>query len=1027
MRRVVLLAVALVVSMAGLAVTSSAHAAPPKDQPDPKAVAQAEGDPGTVEGAVAYPEDGPETWGYVSLYGWNADFDYFDYVDEAEVSTSSPGYAFTGVAPGTYYLRYDDYDDLYFPAWSQGATQSPSDPDQPGAFVVSSDQTVGTQLVPMPRNGGPVGGPAVTGTLTGVGGARLADAQVTAYAWDGSAFGPVAADMTEDDGSFRLVTPTGQQVTLGFEKRAYVPVFLGGGASLPAAPDAGNTVTVTEDDVAVGTVAMTSRPSTIGRVAGQAHDWCRTSTVPSNDDGSSAGIPVPFDMTFFGTPHDTLFVNNNGNVTFGSGLSDYTPSDLTGPTELPIIAPFFADVDTRGTNSWEVSYGTSPDGTKFCVNWADVGYYSYADDKLNTFQLILSSTENDPGRSEGDFDITFNYDRVLWETGEASDGVDGFGGTSAAVGFSGGTGQPGTFVQLAGSFVNGALLDGGANALVAGSQGATQPGRYVFPVRNEGLETLYGGLDGSVQTEDAEPVADAYVQVCVEAGNQCSYTHTTPQGAFSFPARPAGDQVVRVWPPSGDLFAGGGTATVAVGETTTMEPIVLAAPRGMPDNATLGGSTGTGDVPSVYYGDPLPLTVRGCAGVDSPTYTVLLEGRVVRGPLPLTEGPAGSYSAMIAPLYPLTGSAEIRTNVPGTCGGAETRFNVYIDPSGTVTDQWGRPVAEAIVTLLRSDTYNGDYTVVPDGSDVMSPSNRANPDTTDDAGFFRWDVTAGWYKVRVDANGCTSTTTDGMEVPPEKIDLLIRMQCSSAAPAPTTAPSVTGDPVVGSTITAAPGTWAEPLVEAGVELLRNGIPMASATHTLTAGDVGAVFTARSGAQRPDYVDVGQALTVTFTRATATSAPVTGRAAPSAQPTPGPSESPSPSPQPTAGPTPAPEQPVAEPVVASRTLLKVDRKKSTAKKTVVVVTLEVAAGGSTAGTVQLKAGKKVLATRTVAAGTTKVTFKLSAKKLEKLKGKAKGKGKKGKKRAKAKKAKVSVKAQFGGNAQTAGSVSRAVKL
>ncbi|QSR29343.1 hypothetical protein CFI00_02270 [Nocardioides sp. S5] len=181
-------------------------------------------------------------------------------------------------------------------------------------------------------------------------------------------------------------------------------------------------------------------------------------------------------------------MNNNGNVTFGSGLEQYTPSVLSGGTQFPIIAPFFADFDTTAEGSGLTTYGQSADGLTFCAQWLDLGYYEQHMDKTNSVQLVLQSAQGRPGRSPGDFDITFNYDRISWESGDASEGVAGLGGWSAAVGFSAGHGLPGSAFQMTGSFVNGAFLDGGPNALVSGSHGTTQPGRYVFEVRNAGFD-----------------------------------------------------------------------------------------------------------------------------------------------------------------------------------------------------------------------------------------------------------------------------------------------------------------------------------------------------------------------------------------------------------------------------------------------------------------------------------------------------------------------------------------------------------
>jgi Nidogen-like len=173
---------------------------------------------------------------------------------------------------------------------------------------------------------------------------------------------------------------------------------------------------------------------------------------------------------------------SNGNVTFNSTLGTFTPFGITGAS-IPIIAPFFADVDTRGAGSQPVTYGTGVvDGRNaFGVNWANVGYFPSATDKLNNFQLVLVD-RSDIG--SGNFDIEFNYDQVQWETGGASGGVNGLGGNSARVGFSNGTGNPGTFLELAGSGVNGAFLDGGSNSLIANRIGSDIDGRYIFAARN---------------------------------------------------------------------------------------------------------------------------------------------------------------------------------------------------------------------------------------------------------------------------------------------------------------------------------------------------------------------------------------------------------------------------------------------------------------------------------------------------------------------------------------------------------------
>jgi hypothetical protein len=68
----------------------------------------------------------------------------------------------------------------------------------------------------------------------------------------------------------------------------------------------------------------------------------------------------------------------------------------------------------------------------------------------------------------------------------------------------------------------------------------------------------------------------------------------------------------------------------------------------------------------------------------------------------------------------------------------------------------GRPLAGATVTLYAYDAETGSFLPVPDGDAIMAPINRANPDTTDEAGHFGWDLSAGIYKIRAEKAGCVA-------------------------------------------------------------------------------------------------------------------------------------------------------------------------------------------------------------------------------------------------------------------------------
>ena len=213
------------------------------------------------------------------------------------------------------------------------------------------------------------------------------------------------------------------------------------------------------------------------------------STLAPNDDDSTGLVPIGFTLNFFGTTYSNLYVNNNGNVTFDAAQWTYTPYPLLG-TGREIIAPFFADVDTR-IDSGVLTYGpgTVAGRAAFGVNWVDVNYYSvYSPDHTNRndFQLVIIDRSD---INPGDFDFWFNYDRIQWEAGEASGSTrQGCEGTAARAGWSNGSTAS---YELAGSGINGAFLDSGTcvaapgpNALIYHSLGSGVDGRYVFPVRN---------------------------------------------------------------------------------------------------------------------------------------------------------------------------------------------------------------------------------------------------------------------------------------------------------------------------------------------------------------------------------------------------------------------------------------------------------------------------------------------------------------------------------------------------------------
>lgn len=213
-----------------------------------------------------------------------------------------------------------------------------------------------------------------------------------------------------------------------------------------------------------------------------------------NDDGS-----MPINITsvfgaagldFFGNSYTTLFLNNNGNITFNSGFYGYNPSSISAGIGNPLIAAFWTDIDTRNA-AGQTSPGGTSQGTNqvyydldavngvLTFTWDDVGQYSNGT-VPNAFQIQLIS------RGNGDFDIIYRYEDINW-------------GANARAGYNSGTGTSFEFAQSG----TAAMLN------LEGTVGNTGiAGVYVFNVRDgvvstanndvidggAGMDRLIGGL-----------------------------------------------------------------------------------------------------------------------------------------------------------------------------------------------------------------------------------------------------------------------------------------------------------------------------------------------------------------------------------------------------------------------------------------------------------------------------------------------------------------------------------------------------
>ncbi|WP_028100338.1 nidogen-like domain-containing protein [Pseudoduganella violaceinigra] len=196
----------------------------------------------------------------------------------------------------------------------------------------------------------------------------------------------------------------------------------------------------------------------------------KLTNVAAVDDGSTlVNLAGGMKLGLNGTIFSSLFVNTNGNVSFGSGMSLFSPTAFNGNAySNSFLAPFFGDVDIRNGHG-SIGYGnTQFDGhNAFAVTWDKVGYYGSNDDKRNTFQLMLVD-RSDTGANN--FDFYYNYGALTWDQGDKARAGFHMVGTAADFEFKG-SGSPNK------------LLDAGSLALISGSNVGVV-GRYAFNVRD---------------------------------------------------------------------------------------------------------------------------------------------------------------------------------------------------------------------------------------------------------------------------------------------------------------------------------------------------------------------------------------------------------------------------------------------------------------------------------------------------------------------------------------------------------------
>ena len=247
-------------------------------------------------------------------------------------------------------------------------------------------------------------------------------------------------------------------------------------------------------------------------------------SLPRNDDGFVGPITLGFNFSLFGSVYSGVFINNNGNITFNNGVSQFSPDGF--PTGTPMVAAFWGDVDTRNPGSGLVWYKVF--GDRLVVTYDRVGYFSSSIDKTNTFQLVIRANTT-PGFTGND--VLFAYGDMQWTTGGASGGVNGFGGVPSTVGLNRGNNVD--FIQTGRFDKDGAnaptlsatggidFLDGKCLSYLAlASGGNLPPVATGLPAGN--IITLNQGQSRTVTVGLTGPETNQTVNVTSSLGSLCN-------------------------------------------------------------------------------------------------------------------------------------------------------------------------------------------------------------------------------------------------------------------------------------------------------------------------------------------------------------------------------------------------------------------------------------------------------------------------------------------------------------------------
>ncbi|XP_015113339.1 nidogen-2 isoform X5 [Diachasma alloeum] len=135
-----------------------------------------------------------------------------------------------------------------------------------------------------------------------------------------------------------------------------------------------------------------------------------TLQVDQNGQLTSAEVQLKTPINFYDKVYNSIFVNGNGVLSFIRSMQRFF--NIAFPLDDPVIAPLYTHVDTRASGTIYHSETDNPEVLSrvggmvrsafkntenfepthvFLATWLDVGYYNEKSDKVNTYQVVISS------------------------------------------------------------------------------------------------------------------------------------------------------------------------------------------------------------------------------------------------------------------------------------------------------------------------------------------------------------------------------------------------------------------------------------------------------------------------------------------------------------------------------------------------------------------------------------------------------------------------------------------------------------